>query len=106
MQSEYKNVVFSKHAIQRLKKRKISQDAVVKTLNKPAEKEEEDNGNVKFIKEVNQREIHVIANWLEDENRWIVVSAWVRGEDDPRPIWQWVFILPYRLLRWVFKRLT
>ena len=106
MQSEYKNVVFSKHALQRLKQRRISQDAVVRTLKNPSEKESEDNDNVKFIKDVNQREIHVVANWLEDENRWIVVSAWVRGEDDPRPLWQWVFILPYRFIRWVLRRMT
>ena len=105
MQSEYKNVVFSNHALNRLKKRNISQEAVVRTLKKPTEKNEVDNGNIKFIKEVEKREIHVVANWLEDENRWIVVSAWVRGEDDPRPLWHWVFILPYRLLHWTFKRL-
>jgi hypothetical protein len=105
MQSEYKNVVFSKHALQRIHKRHISQDAIVRTLKSPAEKETEHNGNVKFIKAIEEREIHVIANWLEDENRWIVVSAWVRGEEDPRPLWQWVYILPYRLIRWALRRI-
>jgi hypothetical protein len=77
----------------------------VRTIKSPAEKESENNGNVKFIKTVDDREIQVIANWLEDENRWIVVSAWVRGEEDPRPLWQWVFVLPYRLLRWTLRRI-
>lgn len=106
MDSEYKNVVFSKHALQRLKRRKITQEAVVRTIKNPSEKESEENGNVRFVKDVNQREVHVIGNWLEDENRWIVVSAWVRGEEDPRPLWQWAFVLPYQLMRWLWRRIT
>ena len=98
MESHYKNIIFSDHALQRIKKRRITQSAVHKVVNNPQSKATEDNGNTRFVREVSKRDIHVIATYLPDEKRWLIVSAWVRGEDDPKPLWLRILTLPLRLV--------
>lgn len=93
---EHKNVIFTKHALERMKLRRITPDMVVKAIKSPEQQEKEDDGDTKFIKVINKRNLHVVANYQTDEKKWLVVSTWVRGEDDPA--W-WV-----RLLRWFFRR--
>jgi len=99
MQREYKNLIFTEHAMQRMRRRRISQDAVVQVVRKPQVTESEDNGNKRFVRVVKDRNYHVIAKYLTDEKRWLIVSAWVRGEDDPEPLWRRVLLLPFRVLR-------
>lgn len=85
MQREIRNIIFTHHAIERLQLRRITQDMVVQTVYKPDRKEPEDDGDIKFIKTINGRNLHVIGHWEADEDKWLIKSAWVRGEDDPKP---------------------
>ena len=94
MQREYKQVIFTNHAVERLQLRRISQDMVVATVRQWEKKRDEDDGDTQFIKTIQGREVHVVGHYLTDEKKWLVKSAWVRGEDDPKPLLQ-------RLLAWL-----
>lgn len=103
MDHEYKNVIFTDHALKRLKKRNITQDMVSKTLKQPENQIKEDNGNVRFTRTLSGRNVHVVANYLNDEKKWLVVSTWVRGEDDPQPLWLMLLTMPIKLMRKLFS---
>ena len=103
---EYNGFIFTKHALERLQLRSVSQDDVVKVLQKPERTESMDKpGSSKFIRTLNDRQIQVVAKYLSDQKKWLIVSVWVRGEEDPTPlVWQ-VITLPFRLVWWVLKRI-
>jgi hypothetical protein len=84
---EYKNVIFTRHGLQRLYLRNISKEMAVQAIQLPDKKEKEPGENAKFIKSIGGREVHIVATYLRSERQWMVVSAWVRGEDDP-PLWK------------------
>lgn len=96
MDRTYKNLVFSKHALERLSGRSLTQAAIHQTISDP-ERTFQNQGNTKFIRTLNGRRIHVVATPIE-QRRWLIVSAWVRGEEDREPVvWQ-IIALPFRLL--------
>src|SRR3989304_4172876 len=87
MNRVHKNLVFSKHALERLNDRVLTQDAIEQTIANP-DKTYPKKGNTKFIRTVNNRLIHVIATPIEN-HQWLVISAWVRGEEDRESlVWQ------------------
>lgn len=88
MNREYKNAIFTRHALERLKLRRITQDMVIRTLTKPDSTQKEADDDTEFIRVVDGRKVHVIAAYLKDEKKWLIKSVWVRGEDDPIPVWQ------------------
>jgi hypothetical protein len=104
MQREYKNVIFTKHALERIRKRRMSQDMIVQAIKGPERDFIEEDGDTRFIRDVNGRQVHVVAHYLDDERKWLVKTTWVRGEDDVKPLWQRVLLLPVRLIRLAFKR--
>jgi hypothetical protein len=95
---EYKNVIFTDHALDRIKLRRITQDMIVTAIRQPDQKLLEDDGDTRFIKQISGRNVQVVSTYLTDEKKWLVKSAWVRGEDDPQP-----FLL--RLLGWLRRLL-
>ncbi len=103
--------IFTKHSLERLHQRSISQDAAESVLQHPDHTEPgKKPGTVKFVRVLNGRNIQLIATYLDDQKKWLVVSAWVRGEDDKVPLmWQLLtlpFKLIWKLLVWLFKKLT
>lgn len=110
MQREYQGFFFTKHSLERLQSRSISQDAAVQVLKFPETTQPTDKpSSTKFIKTINGREIHVVATHLPKQKTWLVISVWVRGEEDRVPlIWQIItlpFKLLYHLLKLIFKSL-
>jgi hypothetical protein len=103
MQREHKNVIFTDHAMQRLKRRRISQDMAVNALRKPDRKQDEDDGKVRFVREINGRNVQIVARYLDDDQQWMVVTGWVRGEEDPRRWWVHVLLLPWVVLRMAWR---
>jgi hypothetical protein len=100
MQREVRNVIFTDHAIERLQQRRITQPMVVSTIQSPDRKQLEDDGDTKFIKTIDGRNLHVVGHWESDENKWLVKSAWVRGEDDVKPsLLKMLFDLALKLVR-------
>ena len=80
--TDYPYVEFTKHAQERMQLRVISEDMVMKAIRKPDKTYLEDDGDTKFIRKVDGVSLHVICKPLPDEQKWLVKSAWVRGEDD------------------------
>lgn len=104
MRQQYKNLVFTKHAVERLQDRTISLDTIWQVINYPDAKHSKDEEKIKFIRTLDQRKIHVIATKLDQENKWLIVSVWVRGEEDKAPLsWQ-LMTLPFKIVVWIVKK--
>jgi len=101
--SEY---IFSKHALQRLKERSIPLDQAELVLRHPDQTFPGKKANsIKFAKNINGRNMQLVGTYLPDQKKWLVVSAWVRGEEDRVPfVWQ-IITLPFKFIWWLFKRL-
>lgn len=100
---EYGGVVWTNHALERLKRRGISQSEALSVMRKPEKSfPGKKNNSVKFIKTISGRPIHLVAT-MSDQKKWVVMSAWVRGEND-----QWGFPerYIYQLVGWLGKMLT
>lgn len=79
---KYDKIAFTKHAQERIELRKITREMVIQTIQDPNSQYTEPNGNIKFIRKVSGCKIHAVCKPLPEENKWLVVSVWVRGEDD------------------------
>lgn len=103
MDKNYQNLVFTNHAFDRIKSRVVTQDAVWQTVNHPGKKFNQGQGSTKFMRTVSDRQVQVIATWLKPEQKWLIISVWVRGETDRLPLaWQ-IMILPFRIIWWLIK---
>jgi hypothetical protein len=105
MQKEYQGLIFTNHALERVQKRSVSQYDVAQVLKYPdATQETEKPGSTKFIKKINDRNLHVVATYLPEQKQWLIVSVWVRGEEDqPALAWQ-VITLPFKVLWFVITK--
>ncbi len=106
MPQEYKNLVFTTHSLERMKQRTISQHAAWETVTYPDQKKQENASSVRYIKTINSRRHFVVASFLPKEHKYLVISTWVRGEDDAQPLsWQ-LITLPFRALWWLIKLIS
>jgi hypothetical protein len=62
--------------------RAITEEMVLKTIRNPDRTYIEDDGDTKFIRQVDGVKLHVVCKPLPEEAKWLVKSTWVRGEDD------------------------
>ncbi len=103
MEKHYRDLIFTDHSLERLTLRSLSQDQIWQVIHHP-QKHFENQGNEKFISTVAGRRIHVVAKKLVDDNKWLVISVWVRGEDDPETmVWQ-LLTLPFKAIWWIVKK--
>jgi len=100
MSSIYKNIVFSKHALERMGKRSITKEKVWQIINHPDKKNSQKN---KYIKTINDRKYHIIATYLPKEKKYLIISTWVRGEDDRQSIIWLIIALPFKLIWWLLS---
>jgi hypothetical protein len=100
MNKHYKSIIFTDHALERLEGRSITQDMVYRVVTDYSNKYPKGN-TTKFIKTVNNRKVHVVAQYLKDENKWLVISVWIRGEDDKTPLAWRIITFPFWLI-WIF----
>jgi len=101
MDKKYKNLVFTDHALDRSSSRTVNRDAIWETVNHPGQKYREAGETTKFIKTVGGRKIHVVANYLKNERQWLVISVWVRGENDQLPLLWQLLTLPFKIVFWL-----
>src|SRR5687768_9359308 len=101
---KYKNLVFTKHALERLNDRTITAEAVHRVIQTPDKKFSRDD-NTKFIRTLNDRKYHVVASYLEKEHQWLIISVWVRGEEDKEPLMWQLITLPFRAGWWLLKKI-
>ncbi len=98
MAARINKITYTKHAEERMRLRRISQSMISDTLTKPDRTQIEEDGDTEFIRTLNGRKVHVIAKPLAN-NEWLIKSTWVRGEDDPQPMWQ-------QLFSWLIRQVT
>ena len=80
---EYGGVVWTNHALERLSKRGIPQADALTVMKSPSKTYPGKKGSsVRFIRTVNGRRLFVVAVMDEEAKKWIVLSVWVRGEED------------------------
>jgi hypothetical protein len=102
---EYHGFIFSTHARERMQQRAISYDDVVATLSQPERSHPQGKANtVKFYRTINQRPLQVVATLLPGQHKWLVVSVWVRGEEDRASLLESLALLPFKLL-WALIKL-
>jgi len=103
MSRTYKNIILTNHAYDRIKSRSISDYSIYDTINYPDKKISKANNSVKYIKDIGSRKYHVVATYKKDQKKYLVISAWVRGEDDRVPIiWQ-LITFPFKAAFWIIK---
>jgi hypothetical protein len=78
----HETVRFTKHARERLDLRRLSEDMIIEVMRKPNTTRNIDDGKIKFTGKVMGANVHAICKPLIEENKWLVISLWVRGEDD------------------------
>lgn len=88
---EHPGVMFTTHALERMALRKIYPDEVKQTILYPQKTFEHEEGKVKFIgKELSlHRAIHVVGRFIPEENKWLTISTWIRGEEDDGSLSTW-----------------
>lgn len=105
MTKNYKNLVFTTHALERLKDRSLSQDSIYKTLQNPDFKKEMGRDKTKFFRTLNKRKVQVVASYLNEERKWLIISVWVRGEENKQPLVWRMLTLPFRIVWWFSKKI-
>jgi len=104
MKNYYKNIVFTEHALERMSKRSISKDKIWQIINHP-DKTLKKSKSKKYLREINGRKYQVVATYLANEKKYLVISTWVRGEDDKQSI-VWILVsLPFKIIWWFIKKL-
>jgi len=105
MPQTYKNIIFTNHAFERIADRSISKHSVYETINFPDRKQNKPGSTKKYNKTIHGRKYQVIAQYKSDQKKYLVISTWVRGEDDKQPF-IWILITaPFKLLFWIVKKL-
>ena len=97
-------IIYSNHALERIRQRHLNQDEILQTVADPDKKYSgEKPGHTKFLKKIRGRRYQVIAKILPDQDAWLIVSAWVRGEEDPESLLWTLIAAPFRFLGEVIK---
>ncbi len=78
-------IIFTKHALDRSQQRYVTQEKIEQVLQNPDKTIQIDGGKSKFIRVIDQRQFQVISSYLPKEDKWLIISAWVRGEEDRKP---------------------
>lgn len=98
-------IILTNHAKERLRKRRMSLLGIEQTILTPDYVKEQDRQVKKFIKQQGTRRYEVVATYKPRQQAWLVLSVWVRGEED-RPAWGWRLLsLPFKLVGWGWRRL-
>ena len=99
MGQNYHQLIFTDHALERLRLRSLSKAQVEQVITQPDQTQAgKKAGTIKFLKTLHQRQIQVIASKLKTEDKWLVVSVWVRGEADPVPLMWQLITLPFKII--------
>lgn len=97
--------ILTKHARERLDLRAISESKLAAVLSHPDKTTPgKKAGTHKFVRQLDGREIHVVASFLDQPKKWLILSVWVRGESDPVPLMWQLLTSPFRLLWWVIHQ--
>ncbi len=94
----YKNIVLTDHAQQRISLRNISLDNIHQTVVNADQTIKLNKNKFKFIKKLDDRSHQIIAKHLTDKQQWLIISVWIRGEEDRKPlVWQ-LITFPFKAM--------
>ncbi len=105
MSIQKSQIIFTKHALSRSQQRYVPQDKIEQVLLWPDKTFSLEDNKTKFIRVIDQRQFQVIASYLAKEDKWLVISAWVRGEEDSKPIFDQLLEELGGGLLWFFKQI-
>ena len=98
-------IVLTKHALQRARSRKMELYAIEQLILFPENKISVGENKFKFFKNIGERRYQAVASYLKKEDKWLIISVWVKGEEDQLPF-VWIIITsPFRLIWWAIKLL-
>lgn len=97
-QDTYKDIIFTKHAAERLALRSITRHSIWETIHYPDTVKAEKKDLQRYIKTINGRKHFAVVSYLSKEKKYLVVSTWIRGEDDRVPLVWTLITLPFKLL--------
>lgn len=84
MKTNYMGVIFTKHAINRLYNRNITQSKAWETFtNFDGKKPGKIPGSTKFYKNYGEQKIEVVAK-KNKEGQWVILSCWARYKEKPQ----------------------
>ena len=99
MHRDYKGVVFTNHALDRLKQRGIKQGDAWATLKRSDQSRRgETSGSWVFYKTYGKKRIEVVAK-KNDRRQWVVLSVWSKEYDGKK--WKGREHWLMRLFKWV-----
>jgi hypothetical protein len=90
-------IILTDHVRRRMRLRGISEGDISLALRESDRRFSSGDGREKFIKYLDREPLHVIAK-RNSVGDWVVLSAWIRGQDDPLPLWWRAIRLPFLLL--------
>lgn len=106
MPNRYRDLILTNHAADRQSLRSIGFKALYKTIHQPDKKIRIEDEKWKFIKKIDQRQYQIIANYLADQKKWLIISVWVRGEEDRLPLMWQLISAPFKLIWWMIKKIV
>jgi len=96
--------ILTHHAKERLQQRWITESVIESVLRSPDRTEPGSKPEtVKFVRVINDRQVQVVGKYLMAEDKWLVLSVWVRGENDQEPLIWTIITFPFKL---IFKLLS
>ena len=103
MSNQLDNIIFTKHALERVKDRVVDKRLVVDVIKFPDKVITLADGKQKFLKTIGGRRFQVVTTYLKNERKWLVVSVWVRGEKDRKSLVFQVLESLKQLVKWLLK---
>lgn len=80
MRENYLGIIFTKHSINRLYNRRVSQSQVVNAIKKPDFKySAKTSGAVKFRKDYRNYSLYVVAKQNKNK-QWVIMTSWLRDK--------------------------
>ncbi len=101
-------IIYTKHAQDRMKLRRIQPYDVAQILAQPDSRIEQSDppDSVKFTKVIDDRRLQIVATYLKKEQSWLVISVWAKGEDDPKDQFTTITLGFFKLFWWLIKRIA
>lgn len=97
------NIILTNHAEERMRYRKMARSDIERTLANPDKSFPGKKADtVKFIRTIDTRRHEVIGKYLADQKAWLILSVWIRGEEDKNWITE-LFGMVWKVLRWLAK---
>ena len=101
----YKSLIFTTHALERSQQRHLQLEDIYQTVKFPTKAISLDHDKLKAIKQINGRQIQVVTA-PKAANQRLVISVWVRGEEDQASLLMQIFESLKSLVKFIFTAKT